>query len=63
MSPLHHTLLGDVAALGGVAQYQDVHEQCVLEAIWETCASTCQAIAVAQYIGPCECGFDPQSVP
>jgi hypothetical protein len=28
----HNTLLGDVATLGGVAQYQGIYEQCVVEA-------------------------------
>jgi hypothetical protein len=54
-------LLGDVATLVGVAQDQGVNIQCVLEVFWDICASKRQAIAVAQYIGANEGGFDPQS--
>ena len=54
-------LLGDVATLVGVAQDQGVHGQCVLEVFWDTCASKHQTIAVAQYIGAYESGFDPGS--
>jgi hypothetical protein len=57
----HSTSLGDVATLVGVAQEQSVHEQCVLKVLWDTCAKERQAIAVAQYIGAYEGGFDPQS--
>ena len=32
----------------------------VLEVFWDICASKRQAIAVAQYIGTYEGGFDPQ---
>jgi hypothetical protein len=61
---LHHiTLLGDVATLVGVAQDQGIHKQCVLEVFWNTCPSKCQAIAVAQYSGAYEGGFDPQCAP
>ena len=63
MNLCHNTLLGDVATLGGVAQDQGVHGQCVLEVIWDTCTSKRQAIAVAQYIGAYEGEFDPQSGP
>jgi hypothetical protein len=56
-------LLGDVATLVGVAQYQGVYGQCVLEVFWDTCASERQAIAVTQYIGAFEDGFDPQFGP
>jgi hypothetical protein len=63
MSLRHSTLLGDVATLVGVAQDQGVHGQCVLEVFWDTCASKRQAIAVAQYIGAYEGGFDPQCGP
>jgi hypothetical protein len=52
----HSTSLGDVATLVGVAQ-------CVLKVLWDTCARERQAIAVAQYIGAYEGGFDPQSGP
>jgi hypothetical protein len=52
-------LLGDVATIVGVAQDQGVHGQCVLEVFCDTCASKHQAIAVAQYIGAYEGGFDP----
>lgn len=54
-------LLGDVTTLVGVAQDQGVNIQYVLEVFWNTCASKRQAIAVAQYIGANEGGFDPQS--
>ena len=57
------TLLGDVVTLVGVAQYQGVHGQCVLQVFWNTCESKCQAIVVAQYIGAYEDGFDPQCGP
>jgi hypothetical protein len=57
----HSTSLGDVATLVGVAQDQGVHKQCVLKVLWDTCASERQAIAVAQYIGAYESGFDPES--
>jgi hypothetical protein len=52
-----------VATLVGVAQDQGVHEQYVLKVFWDTCARERQAIAVAQYIGAYECGFDLQSGP
>jgi hypothetical protein len=56
----HSTLLGDVATLVGVSQDQGVHGQVyVLEVFWDTCANKRQAIAVAQYIGAYEGGFDP----
>jgi hypothetical protein len=63
--PTHRysTSLGDVATLVGVAQYQGVHEPCVLKLLWDTCAREHQTIAVAQYIGAYEGGFDPQSGP
>ena len=54
-------LLGDVTTLVGVVQDQGVNIQCVLEVFWDICASKRQAIAMAQYIGANECGFDPQS--
>jgi hypothetical protein len=56
----HMTLLGDVATLVGVAQDQDVQKQCVFKVLWDTCASERQAIAVAQYIGVYESGFDAE---
>ena len=56
-------LLGDVTTLVGVAQDQDVQKQCVFKVLWDTCASERQAIAVAQYIGAKEGGFDPQNGP
>jgi hypothetical protein len=56
-------LLGDVATLVGIAQDQGVHGQCVLNVFWETFASEHQAIAVTQYIGAYEGGFDSQSGP
>jgi hypothetical protein len=61
MNLRHNTFLGDVATLGGVAQDQGVNIQYVLEVFWDICASKRQAIAVAQYIGANEGGFDPQS--
>jgi hypothetical protein len=54
-------LLGYVATLVGVAQDQGVYGQCVREVFWDICASEHQTIAVAQYIGVYEGGFDPQS--
>jgi hypothetical protein len=57
------TLLGDVATIVGIAQDQGVHGQGVLKVFRDTCASKRQAIAVAQYIGAKEGGFDPQSGP
>jgi hypothetical protein len=54
----HSTFFGDVVTLVGVAQDQDVHEQCVIEVFWDTYASKRQVIAVAQYIGAYEDGFD-----
>jgi hypothetical protein len=59
----YNTLLGDVVTLVGVAQDQGVHGQCVLEIFWDTCAGKRQAIAVAQYIGACEGGFDSECGP
>jgi hypothetical protein len=52
-----------VATLVGVTQDQGEHRQCVLKVFWDTCASKRQAIAVAQYIGAYEGGFDPQCGP
>jgi hypothetical protein len=50
-----------VTTLVGVAQDQGVNIQCVIEVFSDIYASKRQAIAVAQYIGVNEGGFDPQS--
>jgi hypothetical protein len=52
-----------VTTLVGVAQDQGIHEQCILEIFWDTCASKHEAIAVAQYISAYEGGYDPQCGP
>jgi len=59
----HSTLVGDVVIHGGIAQDQSVHEQCVLEVLWDTCTTEHQTIILAQYIGTYEGGFVPQSCP
>lgn len=54
-------LLEDVATLFSSTQQQNVHKQYVLELFWDTNANECQKIAVEQYLGAYEYGFDPQT--